>query len=98
MRNRGRNRATGRKLAGVAGASDLKHLIVSVTNNGSGVPRYKTAAPHGLSVNDVVIVRDTSNPSFNTQVTISAVPSAFEFDYSSIGFLTGALGGTWALY
>lgn len=65
----------------------LKHAALNrcdiVVN--TNVATVGTSTPHGLSIGDTVVVRDTGNASLNGTYTITATPSATGFKFATSG-------------
>ena len=98
MRTRSRRRNAGRRLAAVGGAPDLAHTILTMTDGGFGTPLVTTAAPHGLTLDDVglsVVISGNSVPSYNTTDTIVDVPGVDQFMLQTTAYTADGTGGTW---
>lgn len=89
MRNRGRGRNTGRRLA----STDPGRKIVSITQSGLSI-RVTTAGPHRLSVGGLVDISGTSVEGYHTRHDVTAV-TATTFD-TSAEFTSNATGGAWS--
>ena len=99
MRTRNRGRGWSRGAGGGAPAL-TGNDILTVTDNGSGLARYTTAAPHGLvgDESEQITVTGVSVGGYNVSNTVvNAAPTPTTFDLNSVVYTTDATGGTWSL-
>ena len=67
--------------------------ISTIRNNGSNMARVVTAAAHGLSTGDSMIIGATAN--YNGIHTISSVVNSTTFDLESNSYIADENTGTW---
>jgi hypothetical protein len=99
MRNRGRRRGAGRRLSSVGGKALGRFDILTITNGvgpDDGFMYVTTAAPHGLTGSETVVISGSSVAFYNGTHLVVAAISATVFR-TDTGYASDATGGTWAL-
>ena len=92
MRNRGRARRAGRRLAGLSGAN-LGHQITQIAAQfGNG--QATTRSAHGITAGQNVTISGNSHAAYNATFEVTAVPTATTFEFSTAELSVGT-GGKW---
>jgi hypothetical protein len=73
------------------------HAIVSITDNGVGIPRVQTAGDISglLSESPNVVITDTANELYNGGPFTTEYQTANTFDLTGIEYLGESSGGIW---
>lgn len=82
--------------AGGGGHVAARRRITTITDNGSGFCLVTTAANHGLSGAESVVISGSSVAGYNTTHLVAGIISDNSFE-TDIAYTSSATGGSWAL-
>lgn len=73
------------------------HVILTITNNGSGVPLVTTAAPHGLAGTEAIQLTGAGvyNGTADGASSEFTVTSATTFTLNTLAYSVNVSGGRW---
>ncbi len=81
---------------GVGGSGpDAAHTILTITDGG-GIPLVTTAGPHGLAVDDPIVISGTSGGLYDGPIVTAGSDTPTTFFINTV-YTADATGGSWRL-
>jgi hypothetical protein len=94
LQMRGHRKLFGYLTGRVTGTAALPGAVVTMTQTGPGYVQVVMSLPHGLAVNDWVIVSGASDTTYNGYQRVIGTPNPTTFIYQAVTTLPAAAGAT----